>query len=849
MGKQSRLDMFFRQDSSGKKTTEIMDKNTTISSLSDMIKEFKSKIKLPEIRDTISKRYSIGEITSKAKKILVVTEKPKVAQAIAKALGSGKARSIKSRSRSLIVYDVNWNNKKITIIPLRGHIIEYAPIDRFSGKWEESDPRQIINPSSLREIVTEKLIAEVLSAESRNADLLLLATDADEEGANIGLEAYEIVRKQRKDIPVYQMWFISLQPTELRTAFNKPIEPKWNWAYAVKARRIIDAMIGFSATRELTVAFREVTKSLRIKALSIGRVQTPTLYLLFLREREIKNFKPKPYWVLRAQFQINGSRAEGQHIDSPFWDEERAKNVFSRIRDARRAVVKEVHVSKESKLPPTPLDTTKALAMINNILGIPSSRAMKILEDLYLNGLITYPRTDTDKYPETYNHIPNLRALQKIPTFSSIVRDIFSKGAKLRRNGTRLVGDHLPITPIDAATPGDKRLPTQQHAMVYDLIVRRYLSLFLEPAEIIRFKALIAINSELFEFSGTRILKSGFYIVYPYDKPKESIYAEIFEGQEILVEKVFPPEKRYTQPPPRLKESDLIKIMETLGLGTKSTRPDHIETLISRRYVERKGKTLRITSIGWILAEFLEQIWPDFVKPFFSAYVHAWMRKVMNGEIHWQEMVRDVQEKFLSLFDELRKNITNLKGKLLKVSKEYAQKNEIMKCPRCNSSVIAIPSKKAKVNILKCTHCDFSTIVPKATKYVAQEIKCSICHTNVLLLKRRGKADIYLCPICWRTKGICSKCDHLEYCDMKKILEKEREKTIVGKCDCGGKLIYLVNWRVVKCDNCNQQYHLPKRGSIKLLKKTCPICQKYRLLRIKTAKSTTYYCIKCGIVK
>ncbi|MHA1610288.1 MAG: DNA topoisomerase [Candidatus Njordarchaeales archaeon] len=852
MGKQITLDEFFRKSRGEKEKRVLRDKELTSMiknfSLSDLIKEFKSKIKLPEIKDRSSKKFSVMEILSNVRKVIIVTEKPKVAQAIAKALGGGKLRKVSTKSGNIHIYDVYWNAKKLTIIPLKGHIMEYAPIDAFSGKWEDSDPRALINPSFLKEVIIEKDVAEILKRESMDADVLILATDADEEGANIGLEAYEIITKVKGKIPTYQMWFISLQPAELRAAFYAPIEPKWSWAYAVKARRIIDAMIGFSATRELTVAFRDITQSLRVKAFSIGRVQTPTLYLLFVREREIRNFKPKPYWILKARIFINGESLEVIHKDSPFDSERSALMIYEKVKDVEKGFVRKILVSKELKLPPTPLNTTKALTMINDILGISAYRAMKILEDLYLNGLITYPRTDTDKYPPNYDHVRNLRALQKLPGLGVIAQRILRKGVKLRRNGSRLIGDHLPITPIDAAFPRDKRLPTKQHQAVYEVIVRRYLSLFLEPAEIARIKLLISIGSELFEASGIQIMREGFYVVYPYDKPKEEIKTKLTEGQKVQIEAVLPPERKFTQPPSRLKESELIKLMETLGLGTKSTRPEHIETLISRHYVERKGKTLRITNIGWTIAEFLEKIWPDFVKPFFSAYVHSLMRNVMNEEMDWQEMIEHVRVRFLRLFDELRKNIGELKEELSKVSKQYIREREVMKCPKCEGPMIILPSKRGKVNILKCIECGFSTIVPKARRYIVQAVKCKICGSPILLLKRSGKADIYLCPICWREKGICSKCDKLETCEALKLIKEEKEKNTVGKCECGGNLIYLINWRIVRCDNCGKKYYLPKQGSIRLLNKKCPRCNNYRLFKVITSKKQYYLCIRCGIM-
>ncbi len=826
---------------------KIRDEHKENLSLRDLIDEFTSKIQIPELRDTNKVVYKLYELLPEGKRAVIVTEKAKVASAIARALGGGKKRTIKTNWGNVVSFELLWNSRYITIIPLRGHVVDYDVVEEYSGDWRNSDPRGIINPDSLRVIVKEKNIVDAIQRLSSNSDLLILATDADEEGANIGLEVFEIFAKVNKNFKTVQMWFISLDPKELRSAFLNPIEPKWSWAYAVKARRIIDAMIGFSATRELTLNFLDIIKRTGItKVISIGRVQTPTLYILYLREKEIESFKPKPYWVLYADINVGDKTFRAFHENSPFYDQSMANSIYNKLRDVTSGVISSVTKETKRIRPQPPLNTTRALILLNDVLGLNSKESMRILEDLYLNGLITYPRTETDKYPDNYNHARTLRNLLDYAPLSNVIREILEGGGKLRRNGSKLVGDHLPITPI--ATPNKNKSLTKRHLMVYDIIIRRYLALFMPDAEISRINILLNIGNENFKTTLSKIEALGFLIVYPYNKPKESlIELELRRNDTVQIKAIYPPEKKFTQPPSRLTEGSLISIMEKLGLGTKSTRPDHIETLVQRGYVKRKGKSLYVTKLGRSIISFLEEIWPDFVKPLFSARVYILMRKVMNNELEWRDMVNIIREEYLRLFSELRERVKDVSSRIHSAITEDILSSKVMDCPKCGSPMILKPTKSTKLKLLSCINCGYTLLVPSAKSYKVTDIKCAICGSNVLALKRPHRT-LYLCPVCWREYGPCYKCPKRDECPISDVLKKEEEKYIVGKCSCGGDLIYFPEYRLIRCNKCGKKYYLPKKGSIKLLKKRCEK-HNLRLFRIKEKNKSKYYCIMCATSK
>ncbi len=633
--------------------------------LNEAIRLFLRNIRLPEIKSPPMPRYVLEKIVRPQSRILVVTEKQKVAQALAKALAGKNYKVI--RRNNIPIYSLRYRSFFVTIVPLKGHLLEYDTAKQYRS-WSSIDPVEIIKNERILTIKPRfPRLVTLLRELARKHDVLIIATDADEEGENIGWEASEII-SQVKKMPVYRMWFLSTQTSELLKAFNSPTTPIISWALAPEARKIIDAFSGFSSTRELTLAGRSaggaLSLLLRNSILSLGRVQSPTLYLLYLRERYIRNFKPKPYWSISAIFTRNGYKFQATHKDSPFYDENKAKYVYEKTQRAKTARILRVEQSKEKKFPPPPLDTNKALIMLNKILSLPSNKAMQILEDLYLEGLITYPRTDTDKYPSNYDHTKNLKTLIKHPKLGSIARKILSQGAKLRRNGRKLVGDHLPITPIDVPRPNTKL--SQLHLKVYELIVRRYLALFMETAELNHIKAIIDVNGEIFQATSTTILREGFWQVYPFGRPKEKPL-NLREGDILDIDRINI-EKKMTKPPSRLTEAELLKLMEKLGLGTKATRPEHIQKLIARGYVVRRGKKLFVTELGYRIAEFLEKLWPEFLQPYFCAYILSLLRQVMNQEIDHKEAIKKARMKFLELFLRLRRARKDLKKVLANIA-------------------------------------------------------------------------------------------------------------------------------------------------------------------------------------
>lgn len=588
--------------------------------------------------------------------ILVITEKPRVAQIITRVLSGGRYRSI--RVSGVVTYWFYLDGEEAVVLPLEGHITEVDASEEFS-RWGSVDPRDLItNENSIIKYYTSIRHVNALKRLAPKVDTVVIATDSDEEGCAIGADALKVVLKYNPGVEVKRLWLPTMDPSDIRESWRRLIKPKRSWAEAVDARRYIDAVIGFSATRELTLTAGGEGSS---EVLSVGRVQTALLTLLYKREREIREFKPKPYWNVMAEVVgENGSSLVLACAKNPFWVEKEAREAAREASREGYGLVVGVESEVEAVDPPPPLNTTRMLRLLSAKLGVSTSKSMEIAESLYLDGLITYPRTDTDKFTR-FNHRRVVEAIASsglgIAKHASEVKS-FNPGLRLTRNGVRYLGDHEPIAPISAPKPGldNTRLKA------WDLIARRYLALFYPPARVAKTRVLVSIGGVVFGASGRSVVDEGYLRVYGGVEPITSNPVPVLrEGERVRVVRVYVRRQR-TKPPPRYREAELVPLMERHGIGTKSSRPEIIKILKKRGYITVRKGVVYVTELGFKLAELLNSIWGDFATPAFTKRVEELMESVKSGRTGWRDVVKLVRREYLKLFDRLRENRDKVGG-------------------------------------------------------------------------------------------------------------------------------------------------------------------------------------------
>ncbi|MHA1988083.1 MAG: DNA topoisomerase, partial [Promethearchaeota archaeon] len=413
---------------------------------------------------------------------LIIAEKNKAAEAIANAIGPVK---VINKMKSLKVYSIP--TKDIFVVPLRGHLLEYRNTDAYKS-WTKSNPREIItNSNAIKKVPANYAnpYIRVLKEYSRVSNHCIIGTDADIEGCNIGFfDALPYVRQIKPNIKISQMWLSSLQPNEILNKYNNLITPKFSWGESGEARAIIDAVIGFSATREVSNTLRPLLSKFGVRFTSIGRVQTSLLYLIYLKEQSIENFIPELYFLIDAVLIHDKGTFKAHHLSNPFKKnvESQARQIFKKIHNEK--IAKVINNSKKSKKrsPPTPLNTSKALILLTRNLKIPANTALKTMNALYLNKIISYPRTDSDVYKTDFDHkviLDKFTSHSQLGTYSlSLVKNKKFVPTK----GKKDAGDHPPITPLESVEQGSTKFENELQKKVYNLLTRHYLALFGEDA-------------------------------------------------------------------------------------------------------------------------------------------------------------------------------------------------------------------------------------------------------------------------------------------------------------------------------------------------------------------------------
>jgi len=711
---------------------------------------------------------------------LIISEKNKAAKTIAEALGPV---NIINKTKSLKIYHIP--SKNIYVVPLRGHILEYRNTVQYKS-WTQSDPREIItNPNAIDKMAISYVGSHIkaLKEYSKICDECVIATDADIEGCNIGLfDALPFVTRVNKNIKINQLWLSSLQKKEIISKYKKLIPPKWSWGESGEARAIIDAIIGFSSTREVTNTFQPILKEIHNRFVSIGRVQTSLLYLIYLRALEIEQFIPEPYWIITANLEHKDNKFKAVHIKNPFIKEKEseAKTIFQKIKNEK--IAKILNNTNESAVinPPTPLNTSKALVLLTKTLRISAKVAMNTMNSLYLNQIISYPRTDSDKFNSGFDHKQYLENFKPHSNYGAYTTKLFKNNRMKPTIGKVDAGDHPPITPLVSLEQNSSKFENDREKKVYDILARHYLALFGEQAKELRTKLKLSIKNEIFTSRIVALTHSGFYEIAPFLK---KTYDPLFEidVNELPINDIILDEKE-TQPPPRYSDTTLLKLMEKEHLGTKSTRPTIINILVERKLTYRVAKNrFRITEWGKYLISELIKVWLPFLKPEFTRFVEKLLDDVKEKKKTMKEVVSTVKKLFLDLFDKFRNSknaitfeFDKVKGNLKTAMQQNSPKKIFPQttsmCPVCQKNPMNLVKISQNKRFLGCAdrNCKSYLPVPKMGRItILKSTSCLKCGFNVFkIVKRKNdKTTVYyICPKCWsdsfkeETNGFCSSC-------------------------------------------------------------------------------------------
>jgi len=586
--------------------------------------------------------------------------------------------------------------------------------------------------------VSEKGIASALKTLLTNTPTVIVATDFDREGELIGVEVVNLLKSYNPAITqIKRARFSAITPFEINTAFDNLTEVDYNLSSAGEARQVIDLVWGAVLTRFISLTSRRLGRDF----LSIGRVQSPTLKILVDREKEIKTFNPKPYWKLVAKLKKDKA-FDATHETDILWEEQAAQEIYHKIKDCKEALVREIKTTVENEAPPAPFNTTTFLQAAS-YLGYTAVKAMSLAEELYMQGLTSYPRTDNTVYPPSLNISGILQKLADAQ-FSKEVTEVQTNGRSYPTRGKQQTTDHPPIHPVDAPT---KKLGTDQ-AAIYELICRRFLSTLAKDAVSETTDATFDIAGEKFLTSGYRLIEPHWKLIYPYFKEKKKPLTALVEGEHLEIVKITVNADE-TKPPQRYTQGALIVKMEQLSLGTKSTRAEIISKLYERKYVI--GQTPIPTSTAIAVVDALTNT--DVVKPKMTAELEDDMNSIAEGNKKLEEVVKESRDMLTKVMQELEPEKEKIKTNITNAIKEQ---NTVGPCPRCGKPLMVRVSKKGK-RFVGCTgypECKNTYSLPQQGGLTMTTKLCDACHTPIVSVKMKGRRAWALClnPECPKKK-------------------------------------------------------------------------------------------------
>jgi DNA topoisomerase I len=584
---------------------------------------------------------------------LIVTEKNNSAKKIAEILSGGTAKEDASFKTPYYTWE-GPDGPQMTI-GLKGHVLNPAYPDDYNN-WQQTDPRDLIDASLIKE-PTDKNVVKALKKVAKDADDLVIATDFDREGELIGLEALHEIVEANPELAtqegvhedgtgVKRARYSALTKDEIERAFNELDELSMPLANAGAARQDIDLIWGATLTRAVSRA----TRRFGANFLSVGRVQSPTLGLIVERELERRAHVPEPYWELTATFGHPDGSFEAQHATDKFWQEAEAKAAVEGTKSP--GTVTEIKARKQTRKPPTPLNTTAFTTDASSRLGITPARAMRLAEDLYMDGYISYPRTDNTVYPSSLDTKGLISELVKIEDFSA-AKGLLDGPLEATR-GKKETTDHPPIYPTAAVNPKRLEARSEAHRKVYELVARRFLATFSPPMVSESTRADIKAGSEDYFVRGSHVLDPGFAGIYTYARSADTEIPKLEEGQELELEGVEM-EGKETPPPPRISQGKLIEMMEERGLGTKATRADIIQKLYYRGYVH--GNPPEPSETGIKMYEGFKRYVPRVADSEMTAQLEAEMDQIAAGEMTKDEVLVDSRDALRSAYDEMGKDV------------------------------------------------------------------------------------------------------------------------------------------------------------------------------------------------
>ncbi len=701
------------------------------------------------------------------KKSVVLAEKPSVARDIARVLKcSKKGNGFLEGDK----YIVTW---------ALGHLVTLADPEAYDERyktWKLEDLPML--PRDLKLVVIKKTSKQFQAVKTQlhRSDVgeIIIATDAGREGE---LVARWIIEKSHLKKPIKRLWISSVTDKAIQEGFRKlksgnEFVPLYESAVA---RSEADWFVGINATRALTTKYNA--------QLSCGRVQTPTLAIIAQKEEEIRRFRPKTF------YQIKALTKEGLHLtwqeaktnNTRTFDKELADKLVNQLKKVTTAEVIDVHKNRKKTFSPPLYDLTELQRDANKRFGFSAKETLSIMQKLYeQHKVLTYPRTDSryisSDIVETIKDRINGCGVGPYATIAGKLRGKPIKANKSFVDDTK-VSDHHAIIPTEERV--NLRALSDKERKIYDLVVRRFFAVLFEPFEYEQTTVKLLVDKETFLAKGKIVLKDGWKSVYDNsledDDTSESVAEQVLphveKGTQFPLHSIVQ-QKGETKPPAPFNEATLLSAMEnptaymagekteliktigkTGGLGTVATRADIIEKLFSSFLIEKRGKDIFVTSKG---KQLLELVPEDLKSPSLTAQWEQKLEAIAKGQLKQHVFIEEMKKYASEVVKEIKQTEAKFKHDNLTGSK----------CPECGKLLLEVNGKKGKIHVCQDRECGYRKNIAKTTN-----ARCPQCKKK-LELRGQGEAQVFVC-----------KCGHKEKLSSFNERKKREKETKASKKD------------------------------------------------------------------
>ena len=671
-------------------------------------------------------------------KTLVLAEKPSVARDIARVLKCSKKLNGALEGER---YIVTW---------ALGHLVTLADPEEYDKKYKEWNMEVLPMMPKKMELVVIKQTAKQYQAVKtqlwrKDVQDIVIATDAGREGE---LVARWILEKAQCRKPIKRLWISSVTDKAIREGFASLKDGRaYHSLYdAAVSRAEADWLVGINATRALTCKYNA--------QLSCGRVQTPTLAMIAAREAEIRSFKPQEYYGLTLLAGKNRWTWQDKKSGSiRSFQKERMEEKKGAVQSGLLQIVS-VDKSRKKTYAPGLYDLTELQRDANKKFGFSAKETLNIMQRLYENHkVLTYPRTDS-RYigSDIVSTIKERLKACAVGPYRSLAGPLSMKPVKVSKSfvDDKKVSDHHAIIPTEQFVQLDHM--TNEERKIYDLVVRRFLSVLYPPFEYEQTTMKASAGGEIFTAKGKIVKQAGWKEVYEgaWTEEEEEDFQKLFdiqEGEKLKIERVELTAGK-TKPPAPFTEATLLSAMEnpvkylehadekaaktlgeTGGLGTVATRADIIEKLFHTFLMEKRGNDIYLTSKA---KQLLELVPEDLKKPELTADWEMKLSEISKGKLQKDLFLKDIRGYTEDLIREIKTgegtfrhdNLTNTK------------------CPVCGKRMLAVNGKNSKMLVCQDRECGHRETISRLTN-----ARCPNCHRKMEMYVK-GKEDTFICSTC-----------------------------------------------------------------------------------------------------